>query len=220
MKITNETVALVTGASRGLGYATALELARQGAHVLALARTVGGLEELADQIDDLPGSVTLVPMDITDENALRQLCRSIYNRWGKLDILIHCAIHAAPLSPVAHISEKDFDRCWQVNTRATQRLIALIEPLMKHQNATAIFIDDDNIGEKFFTSYGVSKRAAQEIVAQWMIESSSFQPNIQRFSAPPMPTALRARFFPGEEKTLLNATESVAADLIRTYFQK
>ena len=99
-------VALVTGASRGLGYAVAKALGARGTHVVAMARTVGGLEDLADAIVEAGGpNPTLVPLSITDEGGLQRLCLAIHERWGRLDLAIHCAAHAAPLSPAAHIAE-------------------------------------------------------------------------------------------------------------------
>lgn len=199
MKINKDTVALVTGASRGLGYATAIALAGQGAHIIALARTVGGLEELADEVDAAGGSITLVPLDITDDQGLERMCLSIFERWGRLDLLVHCAAHAAPLSPVPQVAEKDFDRCMQVNARATQRIITLCAPLLK--NGTAIFIDDNHDGEKFFSAYAASKAAARQIVSSWALETANLATNIVQFRPNPMPTAIRARFFPGENVT-------------------
>ena len=200
MKIDTDTVALVTGASRGLGYMIAREMSRKGAHVLAVARTVGGLEELADEIDAFGGAVTLAPMDITDDAALAHLCRSIFDRWGRLDLLVNCAVYAAPLSPVAHIPEKDFDRCWQTNARAVQRIITMTEPLLTVASGTAVFIDDKNIGPKFFGAYGSSKIAGTQIAETWANETRALKPNVIIHAPNPMPTALRARFYPGEEK--------------------
>ncbi len=208
MKIDKDTVALVTGASRGFGYATALELAAKGAHVIAVARTVGGLEELADEIDAVGGSVTLVPLDITDDEGLQRMCLSIFERWGRLNLLVHCAAHAAPLSPVQHVSEKDLDRCWQVNARATQRIIALCEPLL--QNGTAVFIDDNHDDEKFFSAYAATKSAARQIVSAWALETANLAIHVVQFRPNPMPTAIRARFFPGEKPPELEATRNEA----------
>ncbi len=216
MEISRKTVALITGASRGLGYACALELAGKGAHIIALARTVGGLEELSDAIANVGGTTTLVPLDITDEGGLQRMCLAIFERWGRLDLLVHCAAHAAPLSPVAHVSEKDFDRAWAVNTRATQRLIALCEPLLKAANdATAIFIDDPVTGEKFFAPYAPSKAAAKAIVDIWAAENTSIGPKVLTFCPKPMPTSLRARFYPGEERDALSPPKTEARRLLK-----
>ncbi len=217
MNIGSETVALVTGASRGLGFATAVELASKGAHVIALAKTVGGLEDLADEIEAVGGSCTLVPLDITDEGGLQRMCLSIHERWGRLDLLIHCAAHAVLLSPVAHISDKDFDRMWAVNARATQRIIAMTEPLLKAADAgTAVFMNDAHSGEKFFAGYGATKAAAQAIVDCWAAETVKIGPRVVSFTPNPMPTGLRARFFPGEDKDNLFDTKGEAKRLLAT----
>lgn len=217
MNINKDTVALVTGASRGLGYATALELARQGAHVIALAKTVGGLEELADAIDAVGGSSTLVPLDITDEGGLQRMCLAIHERWGRLDLLVHCAAHAVLLSPTAHVAEKDFDRMWAVNTRATQRIIAMTEPLLKAADAgTAVFMNDPVGGKKFFAGYGSTKAAAQAIVDSWAAETVTIGPRVLTFTPKPMPTGIRARFYPGEDREKLNTTEDEAKRMLDT----
>lgn len=217
MKIGAETVALVTGASRGLGFATAVELASKGAHVVALAKTVGGLEDLADEIEAVGGSCTLVPLDITDEGGLQRMCLAIHERWGRLDLLVHCAAHAVLLSPVAHVSEKDFDRMWAVNARATQRIIAMTEPLLKAADeGTAVFMNDPRAGEKFFAGYGSTKAAAQAIADCWAAETVKIGPRVISFTPNPMPTGLRARFFPGEDKETLFDTKGEAKRLLAT----
>lgn len=215
MKIGPDTVALVTGASRGLGYATAVQLARQGAHVIALAKTVGGLEDLADEIEAVGGSSTLVPLDITDEGGLQRMCLAIHERWGRLDLLVHCAAHAVLLSPVAHVAEKDFDRMWAVNARAIQRIIAMTEPLLKAADeGTAVFMDDPRAGQKFFAGYGATKAAAKAIVDSWAAETVNIGPRVISFQPNPMPTGIRARFFPGEDKEKLTSTQDEAKRML------
>lgn len=215
MKITKDTIALVTGASRGLGFATAVELARKGAHVVALAKTVGGLEELADAIDGVGGSSTLVPLDITDEGGLQRMCLAIHERWGRLDLLVHCAAHAVLLSPTAHVAEKDFDRMWAVNARATQRIIALTEPLLKvADEGTAVFMNDPVGGKKFFAGYGSTKAAANAIVDSWAAETATIGPRVLTFTPNPMPTGIRARFYPGEDRSKLATTEVEAKRML------
>ena len=125
-------IALVTGASRGFGYAVAKGLAARGWHVVAVARTTGGLEELADEIDaEGSGSSTLVPLDLTDDGGLQRMARAIFDRWGRLDLLIHAAAQAAPCAPASAVAEKDLDKCLAVNMRAAQRLIVMCDPLLK-----------------------------------------------------------------------------------------
>lgn len=215
MNITSDTIALVTGASRGLGYATAVELAKQGAHVITMARTVGGLEELDDAIKAVGGSATLVPLDITDEEGLQRMCLSIFERWGKLDLLVHCAAHAEPLAPVPHVSDKNFARCMNVNALGTQRIIALTDPLLRaSKDGTAVFIEDHQEGKKFFSAYAASKAAAQAVVDAWALETANLAPRVLTFAPKAMPTGLRAQFFPGEERDKLSAPETEAKRLM------
>lgn len=206
---------LVTGASRGLGYAVCKALASSKTHLIAIARTVGGLEELDDEVRAQGGSATLVPFDITDEQGLQNLGRSIHERWDKLDTLIHCAAHATPLSPVGHIAAKDMDKAWAVNARATQRLITMMDPLLKAaSNGRAIYVDDVNTVAKHSASYRTSKLAARSFVDSWIAESVQTGPEISIFEAKPMPTALRARFYPGEDRSSLTSVEDEAKRLV------
>ncbi|QDL92378.1 SDR family oxidoreductase [Paroceanicella profunda] len=210
-----ERIALVTGASRGLGFATALALAGPGTHVIALARTTGGLEELDDAIREKGGTATLVPMSLTDDAGLARLGLSVYERWGRLDLLVHCAAQAAPLSPVGHVDEKDFDGAMALNARATLRLIAIAEPLLKAAGpgATAVFCDDRSAG-KFHAAYAASKAAARAVVDAWAAETAAIGPRVVTFTPEPMPTALRGRFRPGENREALASADSQAEALL------
>ena len=209
-------IALVTGASRGLGFAVAGELAARGAHVIALARTMGGLEDLDDLIANGPGGCTLTPMDITDDPGLERLGAAIHARWGKLDLMVHCAAEAAPMSPAEHAAAKDFDKAMAVNARSCQRLIRVLDPLLKAaDNAETIFIDDcPPIGAKFNASYGASKAAARAIALSYAAENAKRGPKIWLAQPPAMPTALRARAHPGENTSALTPTSDVATALV------
>ena len=208
-------IALVTGASRGLGYACALRLAGAGWHVVALARTTGGLEELADAIDATPGAATLVPLDITDDGGLQRMARAIHDRWGHLDAALHCAIHAAPCAPASSVAEKDLDRVLKVNVRATQRLITMIDPLLKAADgATAILPTDTRPGQPFFAGYGASKAAQIALWQSWAAECAQIGPRVLLHACAPMPTALRARFYPGEDRAALASCEGEAKKLV------
>jgi hypothetical protein len=131
----SQKIALITGASRGLGAAMAEELASRGWHVVAVARTVGALEELDDRIkaNRQPGggALTLAPMDVTQDDAMRHLCLSVHSRWGHADLWMHCAVHVAPLAPAAHLDAKDWDKSITTNIRATGSLIPMVEPLLR-----------------------------------------------------------------------------------------
>jgi NAD(P)-dependent dehydrogenase (short-subunit alcohol dehydrogenase family) len=205
---------LITGASRGLGAALAAELAGPGAHIVAVARTVGGLEETDDKVRAKGCSATLAPMDLTEEDKLRQLCRAIYDRWGRVDLLVHAAIHAPPLSPAPHIDPKVWARTLAVNLTATERLIALVESLLRAAPAgRAAFFDDPRAGQKFFGAYGASKAAQIALAHSWQAETVRTGPAVSILAPRPMATALRARFFPGEDRGALALPAAEAARL-------
>lgn len=208
-------IALVTGASRGLGYAAALELAKRGAHVIALGRTVGGLEELDDAIGKAGGAATLAPLDINDDPGMERLCAAIHQRWGRLDLLIHAAAEAAPLSPAEHVAEKDLDKVIKTNFRAVQRLIRVTQPLLKAApGAQAVFIADPEAeSAKFAGGYGAAKAAARSIVQSWAKEQMRVGPSIWLAAPPAMPTAIRARAHPGENTGGLAKCADVAGRL-------
>lgn len=196
-------LALVTGASRGLGFALARELGANGWHVLAVARTTGGLEELDDAIQRAGGSATLAPLDITDDGAMTHLAQSIHDRWGALDLWVHAAIHAAPLSPAGHLDPKDFDRSVACNLRATAGLIVRLEGLLRRAEGSALFLDDPRAGEPFFGAYGATKGAQIALARSWQAENTRIGPHVSIETPKPLPTATRARFFPGEGREKL-----------------
>jgi hypothetical protein len=216
----SQRIALITGASRGLGAALAFELASRGWHIVAVARTVGALEELDDRIQAQKspgqGDLTLAPMNVTDDDAMRHLCLSIHQRWGHLDLWAHTAIHAAPLAPVGHLDAKDWEKSIATNVRATGILIPMIEPLLRAAapTGTAMFFDDPRAGAKFFGAYGASKAAQIALASSWAAEGVNIGPRVLITAPAPMPTATRARFFPGEDRTLLTAPEDEACRLI------
>ena len=206
-------LALITGASRGLGFALAEALAPTH-HILAVARTTGALEDLDDRIKAKGGQATLAPMDITVEPAMAQLCRSIHDRWGSLDIWAHTAVHAAPLTPASHLDMKDWQKSVDINVTATGRLIAFVAPLLGTEGQ-AVFFDDPRAGEKFFASYGASKAAQIALAQSWANESAKTGPKIHIVTPEQMGTATRGRFYPGQDKDALAAptmeAEKIAA---------
>ena len=205
-------IALITGASRGLGAALAEELAATH-HVVAVGKTTGALEELDDRIQAAGGVSTLAPMDITVEAAMQQLCRSIYDRWGKLDLWVHAAVHAAPLAPAGHIGPKDFDKSVLTNITATARLIGYISPLLGTEGR-AVFFDDTKAGNAFFGAYGATKGAQVALARSWQAESAKTGPVVKILSPAAMPTATRARFHPGEDRSTLASPASEAKRLL------
>lgn len=204
--------ALITGASRGLGAALAEALASTH-HVIAVARTTGALEELDDRIQAKGGSATLAPMDITDPNAMATLCRSIHDRWGALELWAHTAIHAAPLTPASFIDAKDWEKSVNINANAVSVLIPYVAPLLGDAG-TALFFDDPRAGEKFMATYGSTKAAQMAMARSWQAETAKTGPNVQILTPNPMPTALRARFYPGEDRDALCEVTGEAARLL------
>lgn len=204
--------ALITGASRGLGAALAEALAPSH-HIIAVARTTGALEELDDRIQARGGSATLAPMDITVPEAMATLCRGIHDRWGHLDLWLHTAIHAAPLTPTDHIDAKDMAKSVDCNITATATLITYVSPLLG-QNGTGVFFDDPRAGQKFFGSYGATKAAQIALARGWAAEAQNTGPKIHILTPAPMPTATRARFFPGEDRAPLAAPKTQAAAVL------
>ena len=205
---------LITGASRGLGAALALQLA-QNFHIIAVAKTTGGLEELDDRIQASGGQATLAPLDITDVNAVRHLCRSIHDRWGGLHLWAHCAIHAAPLAPANCIDARDWEKSIKLNVTSTGMLIPNIAPLLQ-SSGTAVFFDDHCGGKKFFGSYGSTKLAQIALARSWQAETAKTGPIVKILTPAPMPTATRARFYPGEDRSALSSCDSEAARIIAT----
>ncbi len=211
-------IALITGASRGLGAAMAEQLAFRGWHVVAVARTVGGLEDLDDRVKSAgqpgAGSLTLAPMDVTNEDAMRHLCRSIHDRWGGLEFWAHTAVHATALAPAASVDMKDLDKSISANLRATAFLITMVEPLLRAKTGAAMFFDDPVASQKFGAAYGATKAAQIALARNWQAESQRIGPRVLVETPQPMPTAVRARFYPGEDRSALIAPRDEAARLI------
>lgn len=212
MAETQTSCALITGASRGLGAALAEALAPR-LHIVAVARTVGALEELDDRIRARGGSATLAPMDVTDRDAMATLCRGIFDRWGGLDLWLHTAVHAAPLSPAWLVDDTDMARSVAVNVTATSTLIAFVAPLLGAAG-TAVFFDDARAGEKFFAAYGSTKAAQIAMAQSWAAETVKTGPRVHIAHPPAMPTATRARFFPGEDRAALTDLHAAAHQII------
>ncbi|MCZ4351280.1 SDR family NAD(P)-dependent oxidoreductase [Roseovarius aestuarii] len=205
-------VALITGASRGLGAALAEELAASH-HIVAVARTTGALEELDDRIQAAGHSATLAPMDITNRDAMAQLCRSIHDRWGGISLWAHTAVHAAPLTPASHMDLKDWDKSVAVNVTTMGCLIPFIAPLLG-TSGHAMFFQDDRAGEKFLGAYGATKAAQIALARSWQAETARHGPHVHIHTPAPMPTATRARFYPGEDRSDLTDTRSEARRLL------
>lgn len=205
-------IALITGASRGLGAALAEALAPEY-HIVAVARTTGGLEELDDRIQAKGGSATLAPMDIGDANAMATLCRGIHDRWGKVDLWLHTAVHTSALTPVHFVDPKEWTKAVNINATATSILIPYIAPLLG-ENGHAVFFDDPKAGEKFYGIYGATKAAQMALARSWALETERTGPRVSIVEPAPMPTAVRARFHPGEDREVLTSTTVEAARIL------
>ncbi|MEM6439861.1 MAG: SDR family NAD(P)-dependent oxidoreductase [Pseudomonadota bacterium] len=209
-------VALVTGASRGLGRAMAEALGAARAEVIAVARTSGGLEELDDAIQAAGGPrATLTPLDVTEDDGLANLGLALHGRWGRIDLLVHAAAHAGPLSPAEHVDPKVWDRCFAVNARAVSRIIAVTEPLLRAApRPRAVFFEDRWNRGPFHGAYAASKAAGQTAWEAWAAESARKPLQVLALAPPPMATALRARFHPGEDRAKLTRPAEAAAALM------
>ena len=196
-------IALVTGASRGIGRACALALAAAGAQVVAVARTEGGLTDLDDEIRKLTGEpATLVPMDIADGDSLDRLGGILHQRFGRLDVLVHAAAILGPVTPVSHIEPKHWDRIVAVNLTATYRLIRTTEPLLRASEAAhAIFLTTGRVArpKAFWGPYGVTKAGMEHMVRTWADELEQTQVRAVLLDPGVMRTAMRAEAMPGED---------------------
>ncbi|TMJ38293.1 MAG: SDR family NAD(P)-dependent oxidoreductase [Alphaproteobacteria bacterium] len=209
-------IAVVTGASRGIGKYVALALAAEGAHVIALARTQGGLEELDDEIKAVGGSATLVPADVTDYPALDRLGAAIHERWGRLDILIGNAGVLGKLSPLGHIEPKTWDEVMAVNVTANWRLIRSLDPLLRRSDdGRAIFVTSGAAFKTFayWGAYSTSKAALEALVNTYAAELATTKVTANMFSPGPTRTRMRALAMPGEDPETLPSPEQVARQL-------
>ena len=214
-------IALVTGASRGIGRALALALAREGAHVVALARTQGALEELDDEIRALAGEATLVPCDVTDFDALDRLGAALFERYGRLDVLIGNAGLLGPISPLAHVSPAEFAATLAVNLTANWRLIRSLDPLLRASpSGRALFITSGAASRRpmkpYWGPYALSKAALEALARTYAAETQNVS-NVKVMLANPGPlrTAMRAKAMPGEDPSTLKAPAEFAAKAVR-----
>jgi NAD(P)-dependent dehydrogenase (short-subunit alcohol dehydrogenase family) len=200
-------IALVTGASRGIGRAAALALSLAGAHVVAVARTQGGLEDLDDEIKAATGAgATLVPLDVADGDSLDQLGLALHQRFGRIDVLVHAAATLGPMTPVAHIEPKHWERVVGVNLTASYRLIRATEPLLRAADAgRAIFLTSCRAArpKAFWGPYGVTKAGLEHLVRTWADELEQTKVRAVLLDPGIMRTAMRAEAMPGEDPTTL-----------------
>lgn len=210
-------LALVTGASRGIGYAVAKALAREGAHVVALARTVGGLEELDDDIKALGGQATLVPVDLKDMEALDRLGGQIYERWGKLDIFVANAGILGRLTPLGHITPAEWDDVMAINVTANWRLVRSLDPLLRASDAGRAIFMSSGAAHKckaYWGAYSISKAALEALARTYAAELAKTQVRVSLVNPGATRTAMRAKAMPGEDPQTLPAPADIAECLL------
>ena len=206
-------LALVTGATRGIGWAVAQALAAEGAHVLMLGRTQGALEELYDTIKKADGEATGVPLDLTDGDALDRLGASIAERWGKLDMMVGNAGVLGPLTPVSHIDPDDLAKVLAINVTANARLIRAMEPLLMQADAPRAVFTTSGAAQKcrpFWGAYASGKAALDALVRSWAHEHENDALRVNLVSPGPIRTAMRAQAMPGEDPDTLPGPADVA----------
>ncbi|WDR03595.1 SDR family NAD(P)-dependent oxidoreductase [Devosia algicola] len=210
-------VVLVTGASRGIGYAAAREAARRGAHVVAVARTVGGLEELDDEIQDMGSSATLVPLDLKDGEAIDRLGAAIFERWGALDGLIANAALLGTLSPLPHIAPEEFDKVMAINVTANFRLLRSMDLLLRQSDAgRAVFVSSSaaRSAKPYWGLYAASKAAVDAMVKAYAGEMVQTSVRTNVFYPGAVRTAMRAKAMPGEDPDTLPRPIEIAPKLV------
>ena len=217
-------VALVTGASRGIGRAAALALASSGAHVVALARTQGALEELDDEIRALrrtePGATTLVPMDLRDFAAIDRLGEALYRRWGRLDAFVGNAGVLGVLSPLHHLDPKTWDEVIAVNVTANWHLIRSLDPLLRRSTAGRVAFITSGVASRaelraYWGPYATSKAALDALARTYAAETvNTSNIRVMLINPGPLRTAMRARAMPGEDPSTLRAPQELAPKIV------
>ena len=210
-------IALVTGASRGIGAALALELAQAGAHVVAVARTVGGLEELDDRIKAGGGSATLVPLDVKDSEGIARLALALNERYQGLDVLIGNAGILGSLSPLAHVEPKDWDNLIAVNVTANWQFIRCMDTLLRRSHAgRSVFLTSGvaHLGRAYWGPYAASKAALEALVRTYAAECATTPVRVNLFGPGPTRTRMYASAFPGIDPLTLPTPEEVAKAIL------
>lgn len=219
-------VVLVTGASRGIGFASAREAARRGAHVIAVARTVGGLEELDDEIQELGASTTLVPLDLKDGDAIDRLGAAIFERWGALDGLIANAGLLGTLTPLPHVAPEEFEAVFNINVTANFRLLRSMDLLLRQADAgRVVFVSSGaaKSSKPYWGLYSATKAALDSMVKTYAGEVGISTVRANVFYPGPVRTRMRAQAMPGENPATLPPPEAVAprlVDMIRPDFDE
>lgn len=211
-------VALVTGASRGIGRAAALAFAAAGAHVVALARTTGGLEELDDEVRAIGGAATLVPVDLNDVPAIEKLGPALLERWGRLDILLANAGILGPLTPLTHASAKEWAEVFETNVTANWRLLKSVEPALQASDAARVILMSSGAAHKclaYWGPYSISKAAVEALARTYAAETATTPLKVMLVNPGPLRTKMRAQAMPGEDPAVLRTPEDLAPHLVR-----
>ncbi|PCI32693.1 MAG: oxidoreductase [Alphaproteobacteria bacterium] len=207
-------VALITGATRGIGAGVVLELAREGAHIIMVGRTTGALEEMDDAVRELGAESTLVPLDLTDFDAIDRLGGHVASQWGKLDILIGNAGILGPISPLGHIPPKEWDKLMAINVTANYRLIRSFDPLLRAADAGRAIFVTSTVAEDcraYWGGYATTKAAVNCMVKTYALEvanTTNIKANI--INPGPIRTSMRAAAMPGEDPEILDTPHDIA----------
>lgn len=212
-------IALITGASRGIGRATALHFAREGAHVLLLARKKKSLEPVDDEIKAAGGTASLIPLDLADGKKIDPLGPALYERFGRLDVLVGNAAILGGLRPLTHISSETWDRVLAVNVTANWRLIRTLDPLLRRSDAgRAIFVTSSGVaysGRAYWAPYSVSKAALETLAKTYAHETADSPIKVNIVDPGATATGMRAEAYPGEDQATLLTPDSVARTILR-----
>lgn len=213
----SDRVILITGASRGIGYHAAFACAQAGAHIIAMARTQGGLEDLDDAIADTPGGATLVPFDLKNPEGLEQLSQVIAERWGRLDGLLSCAAMLGDITPTPQIDDKSFDECINVNVTANHRLITRFGALLRQSpSGRAVFMTSSVSanGRAYWGTYAASKGALEGLVNSYAQEVEQTPLQVCLMDPGGVATKMRAKAFPGENADRLPQPGDIAPMIV------
>ncbi|WP_237153466.1 SDR family NAD(P)-dependent oxidoreductase [Oryzibacter oryziterrae] len=214
---TDKRIAVVTGASRGIGFATAVALAKAGHHIVAVARTQGGLEELDDAITAVGGSATLVPLDLTQGDKIDQLGAALDQRFGRVDVLVGNAGVLGGLSPVGHIPLHKWDQAFAINVTANYRLIRSLDPLLRASSAArCVFVSSAASWKDrpFWGVYAATKAALNSLVLAYAAEMVNFTVTANLLNPGPLRTRMRAQAMPGEDPETLKTPEDLAPHIV------
>jgi NAD(P)-dependent dehydrogenase (short-subunit alcohol dehydrogenase family) len=222
MEIGEGTRALVTGASRGIGYFIARQMAAAGAHVIAVARTVGGLEELDDEVKAThartgKGEATLVPLDLADMAGIDRLGGAINERWGRLDIMVANAAVLGVIAPIGHVEAKVFEKVMTINVTSTWRLIRSVDPLLRASDAGRAIVLSSGLAHSaraFWGPYAASKAAVETLTRSWAHETENMPLRVNAVDPGATRTAMRAQAMPGENPETLPHPSVIAANIL------